>query len=186
ERALTLYRGVLEGFGLSEEASSNLFELKTMIQGNPPTQTLITIVDHNRQRAAQSEGQVGAKAALGEYLYHMGKTAQRAGEEFRAERPLIESLRLCIDAVDGRGAAIAAAGLAGLASSAGDHAKAARLYAIAERTATRDRLADWPPPDEVDYADSLARTRAALGGQWPVEDDGETWEAALAIAEGTA
>lgn len=35
EHALDLYRSVLGGFSLSEEAPNNLFELKTMIQGQP-------------------------------------------------------------------------------------------------------------------------------------------------------
>lgn len=187
ERALSLFRGVLEGFGLSEEATSNLFELKTMIQGNPPTRVLMEVVDHNRQRAAQIEGQVGARAALAEYLYHMGKTAQRAGEPYRAWHPLVESLRLCIEAVDGRGAAIAAAALAGLTRVQGDHVTAGHLYALAERTARRDRLVDWPPPDEEGYTDSFAATRESLGRQWPeIEASPGTWEDALAMAEGAA
>lgn len=187
DRALGLFRGVLEGFGLNEEATSNLFELKTMIQGNPPTRVLMDVVEHNRQRAAQVEGQVGARAALAEYLYHMGKTAQRAGEPYRAWHPLVESLRLCLEAVDGRGAAIAAAALGGLIRAKGDPVTAGHLYALAERTARRDRLVDWPPPDEQGYMDSFASTRAALGSRWDeIDANPSTWEDALAMAEGAA
>lgn len=186
DRALSLFRGVLEGFGLNEEASTNLFELKTMIQGNPPTSVLMEVVEFNRRRANETEGQVGARAALAEYLYHMGKTAQRAGEPFRAWHPLVESLRLCIEAVDGRGAAIAAVALAGLIRLQGDQVSAGHLYALAEKTALRDRLI-WPPPDEVGYADSFAATRDALGSRWAeIEAAPGTWEEGLSRAEEAA
>ena len=61
--ALDLYKSVLEGFSLSEEASNNLFELKTMIQGNPSTAELQMIVEANRGRARLVDGQAGARAA---------------------------------------------------------------------------------------------------------------------------
>lgn len=186
ERALTLFHGVLEGFGLSEEATSNLFELKTMIQGNPSTESLIQVVGYNRRRAGETEGHVGAKAALAEYLYHMGKTAQRVGEDFRAPAPLRESLELCIDAVDGRGAAIAAVALAGLLVARGEPGAAARLYAIAERTAQRDGLTEWPPPDEVGYAEARETAKKALGEGWDqaMKDAATmTWEDALDLVD---
>ena len=54
----------------------------------------------------------GARAALGEYLYHMGKTAHRQGQFERAQAALVESLVLCDPAEDMRGVAIAIASLA--------------------------------------------------------------------------
>lgn len=186
EKALTLFRGVLEGFSFGEEASSNLFELKTMIQGNPSTESLMQVVTMNRRRAGETEGHVGAKAALAEYLYHMGKTAQRAGESYRAAAPLRESLALCIEAVDGRGAAIAAAALAGLLAEQGSIEAAARLHALAERTARRDRLPDWPPPDEIGYTEGVETLRMEMGGGWREaleEGEGMTWEAALDLVD---
>jgi tetratricopeptide (TPR) repeat protein len=169
EQALTLYRGVLDGFSLSEEASNNLFELKTMIQGNPSTATLLEVVEHNRQRASQYEGEIGPKAAMAEYLYHMGKTAQRTGDDGRAVKPLVESMRLAFEAVDWRAVAIAAAALAGLAAGWGENATAARLFGLAEAVAETDRLRDWPPPDEDGYLENMSWTEKELAAQWPAE-----------------
>jgi predicted ATPase/class 3 adenylate cyclase len=163
ERALALYRGVLEGFSLSEEAANNLFELKTMIQGNPSTETLMQIVEMNRDRARLVEGLVGAKAALAEYLYHMGKTAHRNDETARAGVALVESLRLCVEADDLRGAAIAIAALAVITAAEGGPERAARLFGLASHIAESDRLVDWPPPDEPGYDEWRQSTKSSLG-----------------------
>ena len=73
----------------------------------------------------------GAKAALGEYLYHMGKTAHRQGQFERAETALVESLILCDSAEDMRGVAIAVAALA-----VGAHARGATCWLHVS--------SDWP------------------------------------------
>jgi tetratricopeptide (TPR) repeat protein len=163
DRALDLYRSVLEGFSLSEEASNNLFELKTMIQGNPSTAELREIVETNRGRAVRIEGQAGARAALAEYLYHVGKTAFRHGQIERSKTALAESMRLADTAGDKRGTAIAVAGLAVSAQTLGDNETAARLFGLAEWIASEGQVRIWPPPDEPDYSSRVASVREALG-----------------------
>src|SRR5690606_23403945 len=100
--------------------------------------------------------------------------------------PLRESLALCIEAVDGRGTAIAAAALAGLLAEQGSIEAAARLHALAERTARRDRLPDWPPPDEIGYTEGVETLSMEMGGggrEALEEGEGMTWEAALDLVD---
>jgi tetratricopeptide (TPR) repeat protein len=163
--ALELYRSVLEGFSLSEEAANNLFELKTMIQSNPTTDELQRIVQQNRDRAALTEEKAGPRAALGEYLYHMGKTAFRHDQIDRARNALVESLVLCNEARDNRGVAIAVAGLAVCAHADKRHELAARLFGMADWVASEHRLEVWPPFEERDYATRVSETQEALGGR---------------------
>jgi hypothetical protein len=185
DRALELYRSVLEGFSLSEEASNNLFELKTMIQGNPSTAELQEIVESNRNRAVRIEGQAGARAALAEYLYHVGKTAFRHDQVERSKAALAESLKLADAAEDERGAAIAVAGLPVCAQTIGDNETAARLFGLAEWMASDGQVRIWPPPEEPDYPSRMAAVREALGaGFVRATMDGEslTVDQALALA----
>ena len=118
------------------------------------------VVTMNRRRAGETEGHVGAKAALAEYLYHMGKTAQRAGESYRAAA--CGRAWRCVEAVDG-GSRHRRRGLAGLLAEQGSIEAAARLHALAERTARRDRLPDWPPPDEIGYTEGVETLRMEMG-----------------------
>ena len=185
EHALDLYRSVLEGFSLSEEASNNLFELKTMIQGNPSTAELREIVESNRNRAVRIEGQAGARAALAEYLYHVGKTAYRHDQVERSREALAESLRLADAADDARGAAIAVAGLAVCAHTLGDNQAAARLFGLADWMASVNQIRIWPPPDEPDYAHQVAAVREELGAGFvraTMEGESLSVEQALALA----
>jgi tetratricopeptide (TPR) repeat protein len=161
--ALELFKSVLEGFSLYEEAANNLFEMKTMIQSNPTTDELQRVVEQNRDRATSPDEKAGAAAALGEYLYHMGKTAFRHGQLPRARTALLESLILCNMAEDMRGVAIAVAGLAVCAHAEGDDMLAARLFGLADWVASEHRVAIWPPPEEHDYASQVSATQEALG-----------------------
>jgi hypothetical protein len=158
-----LFKSVLEGFSLYEEAANNLFEMKTMIQSNPTTGELQRVVEQNRDRAALSNETAGASAALGEYLYHMGKTAFRHLQVSRARTALVESLVLCDMATDMRGVAIAIAGVAVCAHSEGRESLAARLFGLADWVASENRVAIWPPPEEHDYAAQVSATQEALG-----------------------
>jgi predicted ATPase len=189
EYALELYRAVLEEFSLSEEAANNLFELKTMIQSNPTTDELQRIVQQNRERAEWSDEKAGPRAALGEYLYHIGKTAFRHDQIERAESALVESLLLCNSAGDNRGAAIAVAGLAGCAHARSRETLAARLFGLADWIASKHRLEVWPPPEEPDYVTRVAETQAALGSRdfahATIEGEGiEVEEAAALVRAG--
>ncbi len=161
--AIELYRSVLDKFNLYEEAANNLFEMKTMIQSNPSTRELQKVVEQNRQRASWDDEDAGPEAALGEHLYHMGKTAYRHGQVERAEEALIASLELCDRADDMRGVAIAVAGLAVCARARGADETAARLFSLGDLIATKHRVDIWPPPEEHDYADQVEATRQALG-----------------------
>lgn len=161
--ALELFKSVLAGFSLYEEASNNLFEMKTMIQSNPTTGELARVVEQNRDRAASPNEEAGASAALGEYLYHMGKTAFRHQQLQRARAALRESLILCNMAQDMRGVAIAIAGLAVCAHADAENMIAARLFGLADWVASENRVAIWPPPEEHDYAAQVASTQDALG-----------------------
>jgi tetratricopeptide (TPR) repeat protein len=163
--ALELYRSALEGFGLYEEAANNLFELKTMIQSNPTTDELQLIVENNRNRAELADDRSGPKAALAEYLYHMGKTAFRHHQIDRARTALSQSLSLSHSAKEFGGVALATAGLAVCAHAQGDEPVAARLFGLADWVASENRLTVWPPPEERDYAAQVATTREALGGK---------------------
>jgi tetratricopeptide (TPR) repeat protein len=182
EHALDLYRSVLEGFSLSEEASNNLFELKTMIQGNPSTSELQNIVEANRGRARLTESQAGERAALAEYLYHVGKTAYRHGEVERSRDAIAESLELSAGARDMRGVAIAIAGLAVCSQDLGDSETAAQLFGMAEWVASDNRVAIWPPPEEHDYALKVAALREEMGARFAratMEGESLSVEAAL-------
>jgi predicted ATPase len=163
--ALELYRSALEGFSLYEEAANNLFELKTMIQSNPTTDELQRVVEQNRGRAELTADRAGPRAALAEYLYHMGKTAFRHDEADRAQTALLQSLVLAQGAKDMRGVAIAVAGLAVTAHAQGRDTEAARLFGLADWVASENRLTQWPPPEERDYAAVVGATQEALGGQ---------------------
>lgn len=163
--ALELYRSALEGFGLYEEAANNLFELKTMIQSNPTTDELQLIVEKNRSRSELAEDRSGPRAALAEYLYHMGKTAFRHHQVDRARTALSQSLSLSHSAKDFGSVALATAGLAVCAHAQGDEHVAARLFGLADWVASENRLTVWPPPEERDYAAQVAATREALGGK---------------------
>jgi tetratricopeptide (TPR) repeat protein len=187
--ALELYRSVLEGFSLSEEAANNLFELKTMIQSNPTTDELQKIVQQNRDRAAWADEKAGPRAALGEYLYHIGKTAFRHDQIDRARTALTQSLVLCNSAGDKRGVAIAVAGLAVCAHAHGEEVVAARLFGLADWVASENKLAVWPPPEERDYAAQVASTQEALGShdfaRATIEGEGMGVEDALNLVEAT-
>jgi tetratricopeptide (TPR) repeat protein len=161
--ALELFKSVLAGFSLYEEAANNLFEMKTMIQSNPTTGELQRVVEQNRDRAALPDENAGAAAALGEYLYHMGKTAYRHATVKRARIALLESLVLCNTAQDMRGVAIAIAGLAVCSHAEGQDMVAARLFGLADWIASENRVAIWPPPEEHDFAAQVAATQEALG-----------------------
>ena len=163
--ALELFKSVLEGFSIYEEPANNLFEMKTMIQSNPTTAELQQVVEQNRSRATVVNEKAGAKAALGEYLYHMGKTAHRQGQFERAQTALVESLVLCDSAEDMRGVAIAVAGLAVGAHARGRDVLAARLFGLADWVASKHRVAVWPPPEEHDYAAQVAATQDSIGSQ---------------------
>jgi predicted ATPase/class 3 adenylate cyclase len=163
--ALELFKSVLEGFSLYEETANNLFEMKTMIQSNPTTAELQRVVEQNRGRATVVSERAGAKAALGEYLYHMGKTAHRHDQFERAQNALVESLVLCEAAEDMRGVAIAIASLAVGAHAQGRDIVAARLFGLADLVASKQRVAIWPPPEEHDYAAQVSATQEALGSQ---------------------
>jgi predicted ATPase len=161
--ALDLYRSVLEKFNLYEEAANNLFELKTMIQSNPSTAELQNVVETNRRRATLDDERLGSRAALGEYLYHMGKTAYRHDQLARAREALLASLVLCDGAGDMRGVSIAVAGLAVCAHADGDDERAAQLFGLADWLASKHRVETWPPPEEKDYQSQVEATREALG-----------------------
>jgi tetratricopeptide (TPR) repeat protein len=185
EHALDLYRSVLEGFSLSEEASNNLFELKMMIQGNPSTTELQEIVESNRNRAVRIDGQAGARAALAEYLYHVGKTAYRNDQIERSRAALAESLQLSNAAGDRRGVAIAVAGLAVCAHALDENESAARLFGLADWVASDSQVRIWPPPDEPDYAHQVAAVREALGAGFvraTMEGESLSIEQALALS----
>ncbi|HEX6145151.1 MAG TPA: adenylate/guanylate cyclase domain-containing protein [Acidimicrobiia bacterium] len=181
--ALELYRSALEGFTLYEEAANNLFELKTMIQSNPTTDELQRVVEQNRGRAELTDDKRGPRAALAEYLYHMGKTAFRHDQIERAQNALRESLVLSHGAKDMRGVAIAVAGLAVCAQARGQEEVAARLFGLADWVASENRVAVWPPPEESDYATVVGATQAALGSiefaHATVEGEGMSIEEAL-------
>jgi predicted ATPase/class 3 adenylate cyclase len=163
--ALELFKSVLEGFSLYEETANNLFEMKTMIQSNPTTAELQRVVEQNRNRATVVNDRAGARAALGEYLYHMGKTAHRQGQFERAQDALVESLVLSDGAEDMLGVAIAIASLAVSAHAQGRDVVAARLFGLADLVASNHRVAIWPPPEEHDYAAQVASTQESLGSQ---------------------
>jgi hypothetical protein len=131
------------------------------------------------------EGQAGARAALAEYLYHVGKTAYRHDQVARSRDALAESLRLADAAGDSRGAAIAVAGLAVCAHTLGDHEAAARLFGLADWMASANQIRIWPPPDEPDYARQVAAVREELGAGFvraTMEGESLSVEQALALA----
>jgi predicted ATPase/class 3 adenylate cyclase len=162
ELALALFRSALDGFAKTEVATDSLFELKTMIQGNPTIAELQQVARWNKERAAMP-GELGTQAALGEYLYHLGRTAQRRGELDRAGTAVTESLGLCLRAGDLRGVAIALIRLGQIDRESGRPERAAVLFGAADEVARRDHLAPWPPADEPDYPEHRAALERHLG-----------------------
>jgi tetratricopeptide (TPR) repeat protein len=134
EHAVALFRSVLEGFSLSEEVANNLFELKTMIQGNLSASELQEVVQSNRERAELS-GDVGARTALGEYLVHIGLTALGQSQFERARHALTESLALCTHAGDRRGVGLALRALASTFHAGENWEAAATMLGAAEAAA---------------------------------------------------
>jgi hypothetical protein len=160
-----------------------------MIQGNPSTAELQNIVEANRGRARMTEGQAGERAALAEYLYHVGKTAYRHGEVERSRDAIAESLELSSGAGDMRGVAIAVAGLAVCSHDLGDSETAARLFGLAEWVASDNRVAIWPPPEEHDYPLKVAAVREELGAGFAratMEGESLTIESALGLVRAGA
>ena len=188
--ALELFKSALEGFSLYEEPANNLFEMKTMIQSNPTTAELQRVVEQNRDRAAVVSEKAGARAALGEYLYHMGKTAHRHSQFERAEAALVESLVLCDAAEDMRGVAIAIAALAVGAHAQGRDMLAAHLFGLADWVASKHHVAIWPPPEEHEYAAQMAATQESLESQEfahaTVAGESLTVEEAIALVQAEA
>jgi predicted ATPase/class 3 adenylate cyclase len=157
EHAVARFRSVLEGFRLSEEAANNLFELKTMIQGNLSATELQEVVQSNRERA-EVTGDGGARRALGEYVYHIGLTAFSQHQLDRSRQALTESLSLCASADDRRGVGLALYGLASTFHAAGDWEAAAVMLGAAHAS-------DVPPtPNFTDAERILADVEAKLGG----------------------
>ncbi|HSJ28560.1 MAG TPA: adenylate/guanylate cyclase domain-containing protein [Acidimicrobiia bacterium] len=157
EHAIALFLSVLEGFRLSEEVANNLFELKTMIQGNLSASELQAVVQSNRERAELS-GDRGARTALGEYVYHIGSTAFSQRQFDRACEALIESLTLSASADDRRGVSLALRGLASTFHAIGDWEAAATMLGAASTGS-----AVPPARGHTDSATILADVRANLG-----------------------
>lgn len=162
ELALALFRAALDGFAKTEVATDSLFELKTMIQGNPTVAELQQVARWNKDRAAMS-GENGTQAALGEYLYHLGRTAQRRGELDRARSAVAESLGLCLRAGDRRGMAIALIRLGSIDQESGLAHRAGLLFGAAEEVARLDQLSPWPPGDEPDYPERKTALEREIG-----------------------
>ena len=176
-QALSLFENALAAFSSSDEAANNLFELKAMIQGNPSVAELQQIAEWNKERAG-FEGQLGVKAALAEYLYHLGRTAVRQGQLIRAHAALRESVALCRDARDYRGAVTALIHLGRVLAAQDDHEHALMLYAAAATVADADSLDPWPPVNESDYHVNVETSRAALG----VDLSDRIWRDGLALS----
>jgi tetratricopeptide (TPR) repeat protein len=161
ERALDVFGPVLEAFATSDEPANNLFELKMMIQGNPSASDLLQVAQWNKERAG-FEADLGVKAGLAEYLYHLGKTGLRQGHLNRARAALLESLTLCREASDHRGAAVSLIGLGCVLAEQGQYRDAVMLYAKAAQVAEADQLDPWPPHNEPDFEIYVAASRAEL------------------------
>ena len=156
EHAVALFLSVLEGFRLSEEVANNLFELKTMIQGNLSAAELQAVVQSNRERAELS-GDRGARTALGEYVYYIGLIAFAQRQLDRARQALTESLALFDSADDRRGIGLALHALASTFHAAGDWETTAMMLGAARATGVP------PTKDHTDPAQILADVRANLG-----------------------
>lgn len=107
-------------------------------------------------------GEDGTRRALAEYLYHLGKNAQRCGEPDRARAALAESLLLADLGGDFRGTAIALIRLGCIEEEAGRHERAAVFYGAAKKLADPDHVTPWPPFDEPDYEKHVAAVKASL------------------------
>jgi predicted ATPase len=173
--AMSLYRSVLAGFGRAEEIADNLFELRTMLQGSVSIAQLRQVAQWNQERAQL--GDRGAQAALAEHLFHLGKTAFRRSELVRAREALAESLLLCTEAADYRGAVIALIALGRVEAAGGNLMEAARFLGSAAALAEEDGFRPWPPLDEPDFEEHVAGVREAL----PAEEFKAAWDQGSAV-----
>lgn len=176
-QALSLFANVIEAFGSSDDAANNLFELKMMIQGDPSVAELKQVAQWNRERAG-FEGQLGVKAALAEYLYHLGKTASRQGHVDRAQAALRESFALSREAEDFRGVVVSLIHLGCVLSAKEDPERALTLFAAASSVAAADSLEPWPPADEPDYQRHVENARRVLG----VGESDRVWRTGTALS----
>ncbi|HEY7704952.1 MAG TPA: adenylate/guanylate cyclase domain-containing protein [Acidimicrobiia bacterium] len=158
--AIILFESVLAGFSRAEEVADNFFELKTMIQGEATFDQVRQVALWNQERATMADR--GTRAALAEYLYHLGKMALRRAEIGRGRAALLESLSLCLEAGDYRGMIIALIALGRESSASGDFTRAATLFGAAAGLAEWDKLDPWPPVDESDFDDSVGVARGVL------------------------
>ncbi len=161
-RALTLYESALKSFSRTEEVVDHLGAMKIVIQGNPSISEMRQVAQWNKERAAMAKP-AGQKAALAEYLYHLGKNAYRQGQSERAGFALVESLALCRDAEDYRGATIALIALGRVCGTDGDWVRATILFSVANTVAEADPFTPWPPLDEPQYHEHVDQARAAVG-----------------------
>jgi len=71
----------------------------------------------------------------------------------------LESLTLCRDAADFRGAAVSLIALGRGLAAEGHDADALTLFAAAAQLARSDELDPWPPRDELNFDAHVARAR---------------------------
>jgi len=132
---------------------------------------------------------MGNRGQIPRLLHNLGQLALRKGELARAGEQFAESLRQFAEQRMERGMLEGMIAFGALAAAQGNPLLAARLWGAAEGLSGQPGLDLWPP-DQLAYAEALARARAAsvseaFAAAWQA-GRGLDWEAAYALSETVA
>jgi predicted ATPase/DNA-binding SARP family transcriptional activator len=132
---------------------------------------------------------IGNRGQIPRLVHNLGQLALRQGELVRAGEQFVESLRLFVEQRVERGMLEGLIAIGALATAQGRPLLAAQLWGAAEGLSRQPGLDLWPP-DQLAYAEALARARAASASAAFAEawrtGRGLSRDAACALAESVA
>ncbi len=169
QESLEIFRGIGDRWGMAQ-ALNFMGDMARMQDDYGQAERLY-------EESLQLYRQMGIKRDIPASLHNLGHVALAAGDCSRAWEFFTESLLLHRELGNRHGVAECLAGLAGVAGRLEQHARAARLFAAAEASAT-GHIITWPmwAAEIADYDRNLSEARAGL--------DEQNWQRAW--AEGAA
>ncbi len=128
---------------------------------------------------------MGNRGQIPRLVHNLGQVALRQGDLVRAGAQFVESLRLFAEQRVERGMLEGLIALGALATVQGRPLLAAQLWGATEGLSRQPGLDQWPP-DQLAYAEALARARAASASAAFAEawqaGRGFSWDTACALA----